>query len=325
MRLLPWFWMISVCVAQEAAPKPMLVFDATHHDFGKVNAERKVVHRFRATNKGQAPLQIKQIIPSCGCTYTVLGQWYLKPGESTELEATFNPAGMRGLVRKSLQIVSDDPVKPVQTLTFEAEVIQDIMPSTTVLFFDEVPRNASPRVATVRLESGNGQPVRVLDAKAMAAPYLTAKYQPEGLNVVLEVSFDPKQVPAGRAYGTDTLSVRTDNPKQGVLPIQIQWQLRSSVVATPAHVAWVEPSGRELRKVVLLKQVDGKPFRVLSAKATHPLITVSGLGQAAAPEHRITVVLDKAAKPGRYSERLTLTVDDPEQTELELRVSAALR
>ncbi|HOD32224.1 MAG: hypothetical protein BWY56_00371 [Acidobacteria bacterium ADurb.Bin340] len=323
MRFLPALLITTACFAQEAASRPVLAFDKAHHDFGKVSIERKVVHRFKATNKGQAPLQIKQIIPSCGCTYTVMGQWYLKPGESTELEATFNPAGMRGVVRKSLQVVSDDPVNPVQNLTFEAEVVQDIMPSTTVLFFDEVPRTAT-RTATVRLESGNGQPVKVVDAKAAAAPYLTAASRADGLTAVVEVTFDPRKV-AGRSYGTDTLSVRTNSAKQGIIPIQIQWQLRSSIRSSPASVAWVESAGKELRKPLTLKQVDGKPFRVLSAKATNPLIRVEGLGQAAAKEQALVVVLGKEARPGRYSERLTLTLDDPDQPELELRVSAALR
>lgn len=324
MRFLPALLIAASCFAQEAAPRPALAFDKVHHDFGKVSVERKVVYRFKAANKGQAPLQIKQIVPSCGCTYTVMGQWYLKPGESTELEATFNPAGMRGVVRKSLQVISDDPVNPVQNLTFEAEVVQDIMPSTTVLFFDEVPRTAT-RTSTVRLESGNGQAVQVVDAKAAAAPYLVATARSEGKDVVLEVTFDARKVLGSRTYGTDTLSVRTNSSKQGVIPIQVQWQLRPSVSATPANVAWVESAGQDLKKTLVLKQVDGKPFRVLSAKATNPLIRVEGLGQAAAKEQTLVVVLGKEAKAGRYAERLTLTLDDPDQPELELRVSAALR
>lgn len=324
MRFLPAVLITASCFAQEAAPRPVLAFDKQHHDFGKVSVERKVAYRFKATNRGQAPLQIKQIIPSCGCTYTVMGQWYLKPGESTELEGTFNPAGMRGVVRKSLQVVSDDPVNPVQNLTFEAEVVQDIMPSTTVLFFDEVPRTGT-RAATVRLESGNGEPVHVVDAKAAGAPYLAASTRADGLAAVVEVTFDARKVTGSRSYGTDTLSVRTSSAKQGVIPIQVQWQLRSSIAASPAHVAWVEAAGQDLRKPLVLKQVDGKPFRVLSAKATNPLIRVEGLGQAAAKEQSLVVVLGKEAKAGRYAERLTLTLDDPEQPELELRVSAALR
>lgn len=316
--------LVPALVLAQEAPKPALSFNKVHHAFGRIPADRKVAFRFKATNGGQAPLQIKQVVPSCGCTYTMMGQWHLKPGESTELEATFDPKGMRGLVRKSMQVVSDDPVNPVITLSFEAEVIQEIMPSTTVVFFDAVPRSAT-RKTTLRLDSGNGQPVQVLDAKAAGAPYLTATPRQEGKDVVLEVVFDARKVPASRNFWTDTLTVRTTSERMGTIPIQVQWQLRPAVVSTPGAVAWVEAAGTDLRKTVQLKQVDGKPFRVLGAKATSPLVRVEGLGQAAAPQQEVVVVLSKDAKAGRYSERLTLTLDDPEQPELELRVSAALR
>ena len=110
-----------VCLAQAA---PHISFEASHFDFGKISADTKVSHRFKVTNTGQAPLNITRLNPSCGCTSTVLGKWTLAPGESTDIEVTFNPAGFRGLSRKSIQVVSDDPASPTSTLTFEADVVR---------------------------------------------------------------------------------------------------------------------------------------------------------------------------------------------------------
>lgn len=312
----------AICLAQ--APKPALSFNKLHHDFGRISADRKVAYRFKATNIGAAPVQIKQVVPSCGCTYTLVGQWYLKPGEATEIEATFNPAGMRGMVRKSMQVITEDPVNPSTTLSFEAEVIQEIMPSTTALFFDEVLRNA-PRKATVRLESGNGQPVQVIDAKAPGAPYLSATFRSEGRDVVVEVLLDGRKVPTSHLSGVDVLTIRTNSERMPLIPINVQWALRPAVTATPARLAWVESAGKELRTTLTLKHSDGKPFRVLSAKPTHPLLRVEGAGKAAAVQQELTVILGGQAKAGSYNERVVLTLDDPDQPELELRVSAVLR
>ena len=320
-RMLP-FVLCCVCVAQ--APKPVLTFDKLHFDFGKVSVDRKVSHRFKATNAGGAPLQIKQVVPSCGCTYTMVGQWYLKPGESTEIDATFNPAGMRGVVRKSMQVISDDPDNPSIRLSFEADVVQDVMPSTTALFFDEVPRSA-PRKAVIRLESGNDQAVQVIDAKVPAAPYLSATYRSEGKAVVVEIQMDARKVPAGKTSGVDVVTIRTTSERSPLIPINIQWTLRSSVLATPGRIAWVESAGKELRATLNLKHADGKTFKVLSAKPTNPLIRVEGLGRPAGAQQDLTVVLEAKAKAGTYYERVTLTLDDPEQPELEIRVSAVLR
>jgi hypothetical protein len=313
----------AVCLAQ--APKPVLTFAKLHHDFGKVAVDRKVSHRFKATNTGMAPLQIKQVVPSCGCTYTLVGQWYLKPGESTEIEATFNPAGMRGVVRKSMQVVSDDPVNPTITLSFEAEVIQEIMPSTTALFFDEVLRNSPARKASLRLDSGNGQAVQVIDAKAPGAPYLSATFRSEGKDVLVEVSLDARKVPPTRSSGVDVLTIRTTSERMALIPINIQWTLRPSVLATPSRVAWVETSGKDLRSVVTLKHADGRAFRILSAKTTHPLLRAEGIGKSAGLQQEIAVVLGSQAKAGSYNERVILTLDDPDQPEMEIRVSAILR
>jgi hypothetical protein len=306
------------------APKPVLSFTKAHHDFGKISVDRKVSYRFKATNTGGAPLQIKQVVPSCGCTYTLVGQWYLKPGESTEIEATFNPAGMRGMVRKSMQILSDDPVNSTITLSFEAEVIQEIMPSTTALFFDEVLRN-TPQKATVRLESGNGQPVQVLDAKAPGAPYLSATFRSEGQDVVVEVLLDGRKVPSKHFSGVDVLGIRTNSERMPIIYINVQWALRPSVTAMPARLAWVEAAGKELRATLILKHADGKPFRVLSSQPTHPSIRVEGSGKAAAAQQELIVTLSAQAKAGSYNERVVLTLDDPDQPELEIRVSAVLR
>jgi len=322
MRRLVPFALCCLCLAQ--APKAALSFAKVHHDFGRISADRKVSFRFKAQNSGGAPLQIKQVVPSCGCTYTLVGQWYLKPGESTEIEATFNPAGMRGMVRKSMQVISDDPVNPTVTLSFEAEVIQEIMPSTTALFFDDVLRSA-PRKATLRLDSGNGQPVQVIDAKTPGAPYLTASFRSEGKDVVVEVLLDGRKVPSTHLSGVDVLTIRTNSERMPLIPINIQWALRPSVTATPARLAWVEITGKELRATLTLKHADGKPFRVLSAKPTHPLLRVEGAGKPAAIQQELTVFLSAQAKAGSYNERVVLNLDDPDQPEMEIRVSAVLR
>ncbi len=324
MRSIVPFAICCVCLAQAEAPKPILSFAKLHHNFGRISADRKVSYRFKATNTGGAPLQIKQVVPSCGCTYTLVGQWYLKPGESTEIEATFNPAGMRGMVRKSMQVISEDPVNPATTLSFEAEVIQEIMPSTTALFFDDVLRNA-PRKATLRLESGNGQPVQVLDAKAPGALYLSASFRSEGKDVVVEVALDGRKIPASHSSGVDVLTIRTNSERMPLIPINVQWALRPSVTASPARLAWVESAGKELRATLTLKHADGKPFRVLSAKPTHPLLRVEGIGRAAAVQQELTVFLGAKAQVGSYNERVVLTLDDPDQPEMEIRVSAVLR
>jgi hypothetical protein len=198
------------------------------------------------------------------------------------------------------------------------------MPSTTALFFDDVLRNA-PRKGTLRLDSGNGQPVLVIDAKAPGAPYLSATFHSEGKDVLVEVLLDGHKIPANRMSGVDVLTIRTGSERMPIIPVNVQWSVRPSITANPARIAWVETAGKELRASLVLKQADGKPFRVLAARPTNPLLRVEGVGRAAAVQQELTVFLGAAAKAGSYNERVILTVDDPDQPEVELRVSAVLR
>jgi hypothetical protein len=310
-----------VCLAQAA---PHISFDATHFDFGKIPGDVKVSHRFKVTNTGQAPLNITRLNPSCGCTSTVLGKWTLAPGESTDIEVTFNPAGFRGLSRKSIQVVSDDPASPTSTLTFEADVVREIMPSTDSVFFQDLVRSV-PRKISVKLTSGTERPVELTDAKAPGAPYLATALRRDGKDAWVDITLDGRKIPAGRQLGADAVIVRTTNPKVPSITLTVQWEMRADVTADPLRVAWSEPAGKPLSSKVLLKQVDGKPFRILSWKSTNPALSVTGSDQPAASRHEIEVVLSADARPGLYTEKVLLTLDDPNQPQLELRVSASLR
>jgi hypothetical protein len=323
MRI-PALLVLAPVIGVASQPAPHITFDAPHFDFGRIPGDAKVSHRFKVTNTGQAYLNITQLNPSCGCTSTVLGKWSLAPGESTEVEANFNPAGFRGPVRKSIQVVSDDPATPRATLTFEADVVLEIMPSTETVFFQDVVRSA-PRKASVKLVAGGNRPVKLVDAKAPGAPYLATAVRQDGNDAWVDITLDGRRIPVGRQVGADAVVVRTNNVKVPTVTVTVQWEMRASLVADPLRVAWSEPAGQELRSSVMVKQVDGKSFRILSARTTNPVFSVEGVDKTAAPRHEIDVVLGAGAKPGLYTEKVILATDDPEQPELEVRVSASLR
>jgi hypothetical protein len=310
-----------VCLAQAV---PHLTLDTTHFDFGKISADTKVSHRFKVTNTGKAPLNITRLNPSCGCTSTVLGKWTLTPDESTEIEVTFNPAGFRGISRKSIQVVSDDPASPTTTLTFEADVVREIMPSTDSVFFQDVVRTV-PRKTSIKLSSDSDRPVALTEAKAPGAPYLGMALRQDGNDAWVDITLDGRKIPAGRQLGADAVFIRTANPKVPNVTITVQWELRPSVTTDPLRVAWAEPAGTELRHSVVLKQVEGKPFRILSAKTTNPFLSVSGISKTAAARQEVQVVLAPESKAGLYTEKVLFTLDDPDQPDLELRVTASLR
>ncbi len=319
MRVPLLFCVPALLVAQA----PTLTFEKVHHDFGKIGPDRKVSYHFKATNSGNAQLNISHLDPSCGCTATVPGKWTLNPGETTDVEVTFNPANLKGLIRKSVRVTSNDAKNPVQTLTFEAEIIQEINLRTNALFFLEVPRT-TPRKATVKLESGNGQPVKIQEIKVAGAPFFAGTFHSEGKDGVVEFTFDPRKVPAGTPRGVEKAVLQTGSSTQPTLVVDLQWELKQDIVSTPEKVVWSEASGKEWTAKVVVKHADGKAFTLTGARPTTPWIRVEGLGKKAA-QHELTFVLAATAKPGTYNEKVVLTTDDPDQPQVEIRVVASLK
>lgn len=311
-----------VCLAQ--ASEPGIVFDRTHHDFGRIPDYKVVSHRYIVTNRGSAPLRIKEVRPSCGCSVPSVGKHLLEPGESTFIEVQFNPSGMAGSIHKSLAVISDDPENPNTLLTFEAGVFREIIPSTSVVYFHKVSRNASMS-ATIRLESGNGKPVNLTEIQFQNALYLLCTQQKDGNDTILNIAIDGRHIPKKSGGGTDTLTVHTDNANIPTLQFRIQWDVQLQIIASPARIAWVEDAGKELRAGVSLTHLNGKPFRILEATSTSPFITVSGFSDVSAAEQKIDVTLSSDAKAGSLRETLKLKLDDPEHEELEISIVAILR
>lgn len=316
--------LLLACAAVAAlAQAPAIHFDTFHHDFGRITPDRKVSAKFHVTNTGNAVLSITQVRPSCGCTATVLGKWSIGPGEGTDLEATFDPHGQRGTVRKSMEVVCNDPKTPRVTLTFEADVVQEIMPSVDALYL--VAAKSVPARTSLRYASGSGEPVKITEARAPGADFLAFSWRQDGKDAVLDVAFDGRKVAPGRFRGVETATVRFTNPRMPQLPLDIQWELKPAVQASPSTLVFEGAAGAEQRLKLTLKQADGKPFRVTGMSCSLPQLRVEGLMQAPAAQQELSVTLPATLKPGRYSETLSLTTSDPDQPELTLRIAAILK
>jgi hypothetical protein len=315
--------LLTCAAATLMAQAPVITFDKTHHDFGRITPDRKVAAKYKVTNTGNAYLSITQVRPSCGCTYTMLGKWSLAPGESTEIEAQFDPKGLKGGVRKSIEVACNDPKTPTLSLTLEAEVIQEIMASVESVYFHQALKSATTH-SQVRYTSGNGEPVQIVEVKVPGAPFLAFTHKTEGKDVVLDVTFDGRKVPAGESRGVEQAVVRFTNTRLSVLPLNVQWDLKPSIQSSPAELVFQDTAGKELRQKLTLKQADGKPFKVTSSRPSLQGMRVEGLNQKASTQE-LTVIFPASVKAGRYSEVLSLVTDDPDQPELTIRVVALLK
>lgn len=83
-----------------------IVFDKTTQNLGTFSEDDPVVKcTFTFTNEGNAPLVIHQAIASCGCTVPTYTRMPVKPGESGQMEVTYNGNGkLPGRFKKSITV-----------------------------------------------------------------------------------------------------------------------------------------------------------------------------------------------------------------------------
>ena len=317
------FFVPALCLAQ-TQELPRLVVEPPQHDFGKLAPDTRATHRFTLSNTGNAPLVIGPVNASCGCTSTVVGKTTLAPGESTELEVTLSTVGLQGAVRRTVQILSNDPIDASQTVAIEAEVLADVTPSTTTVLFQDL-RPGDRRKASVKLASGTSQTIVLGGVDLSPAPWLGVATREAGRDLFVDFDLLARRLPPGRLYGTDTVALHLTNPRPSVVNLSVRWELRAPVRATPERVAWAEAAGRELLQSVRLESRARKPFRILSARTSNPLLEVRGLAPGAAATQTVQLLFSAAAAPGIYDEKAFLTLDGPGHPEFVIRVAAALR
>jgi len=72
-------------------------------DAGTVHSGEQVKHSFRFRNTGNAPLVVKDIIPSCGCTKVEVSKKILKPNEEAYIDVIFDSKGWYGSQYKAVK------------------------------------------------------------------------------------------------------------------------------------------------------------------------------------------------------------------------------
>ena len=77
---------------------------------------------FTVTNHGEKAVRIARIKTSCGCTGSIINKKIIKPGESSEIVATFNKGKRQGLNRNKLQVYLDSQPDPVVTLLMNVTI-----------------------------------------------------------------------------------------------------------------------------------------------------------------------------------------------------------
>ena len=99
----------------------IIEFDKTEYDFGTINEGEVVEGVFKITNAGKVDLIIINAKATCGCTIPKWPKEPIKPGETAELEFSFNSRGRTGKQSKSITLQTNTE-KVAETIRIKGNV-----------------------------------------------------------------------------------------------------------------------------------------------------------------------------------------------------------
>jgi hypothetical protein len=329
LRALPALVLLPLALLPPLAAQT-LAFDRTAHAFGRIPARPPVSAVFTARNTGKAPLELREVTTSCGCTSALPAKRILAPGESTRLEVRFDPHKDFGAVEKSVTVLSNDPDQPQCRLLIQAEVYPSAWLDRRILLFQGVLPGETP-AETVRCVSFSGGPVGLKGLDVPEGRILRAEAVQAGKDILVKVTLHPE--PGDPQNGRQTLVLRTDDPDAAAIPLQVFWNLADAVTAFPSRLAFdLARTGTRRELPLALAHARHRPFRILAYRVVDlaptggapPPFRVEGLPTAAAPERTLQVVLDPGAPAGLHTARIVLVTDDPLMPEVRVEVMAKL-
>jgi hypothetical protein len=101
--------------------KATFTVDKTEFDYGNIPENGGLAnHTFTITNTGSAPLVIKQVVASCGCTTPDWTKDPIAPNKTGEIKVAYNPAGRAGAFSANVAVYCEN-ADPVQ-LTIKGNV-----------------------------------------------------------------------------------------------------------------------------------------------------------------------------------------------------------
>lgn len=108
------------------AQQPVMTFQKTEHDFGKINeADGRVTTIFEFKNEGLEPLVLSNVRASCGCTTPKWTREPIEPGQTGTITVTYNPTGRPGKFRKTITITSN-----ASEATKKLAIFGEVIPKT---------------------------------------------------------------------------------------------------------------------------------------------------------------------------------------------------
>jgi Protein of unknown function (DUF1573) len=221
-----------------AAPKAVVPEPVA--DLGTVDRGETVTHDFVVRNEGDAPLELLEVRPGCGCTVASFDK-VIAPGASGKVHAELDTSSIRsGSTMKAISVVTNDPDNAQLQLTLMVKITDYLIFNPGFARFIQgrghppgVVDNIffSPNFPDLKIDEVTS-PFPFLKVDVRAATESERRPEAAGNQWVLTLTLDYDQAPIGPLNGV--VKVQTNHPRQPVGELRVSGFVRPLVAVTPA-------------------------------------------------------------------------------------------
>lgn len=319
---------LLVAGALLAQAKPKAVAVEAIKDVGTVPKGEKIIHDFAIRNDGDAPLEITNVRPACGCTVAEYDK-VIAPGKTGKVHAEIDTVTFNGAIAKGVSVFTNDPDTPELELTVRAKVEPYIAVKPGYARYITVQGEPQEGTIAQTVWVPDGTPMEIVKVDS-PWPFLDVKFREakaeervtdpnakgKQWRVEMTLSNNAKVGPL-----SDYITVHTNHPKQKVVQIPVSGFVRPVVAVTPqvadfGQVDIKEPKRRSLN----IRNFATEPIKVTGVEQT-----IKGIEAKLEPleegrEYQVRVTLTPGMAKGPFNGKLMIKTDSPKAPTVEVEL-----
>ncbi len=247
--------------ATAAVAGPMIEFETTDYDFGKIMAEEDIRYEYVFTNTGGQPLEILNVHPTCGCTTAGEIEKVIAPGAQGKIPIEFHTKGYKGKVEKIIRVSTNVPGKQVVTLKIGGEIWEPIEINPRYASFGQIVDKSKASTREVEIVSHLDEPLEIRNVVCSSALFsATVETLEAGKKFKLIVSTVP---PLQEGSNRGVIKITTSNEKKPELEILANSYVVPPVQVRPAKILVPEgPLPGPTDRVVFINHNTGDPLQI---------------------------------------------------------------
>lgn len=313
---------------------PQIVVDPVEWKPRPVGQAEEMMVSLQVTNQGKGILDYR-LVPDCGCFIVPRYKEQLAPGETTVVPIMINTLEFTGNLKKALFIYSNDPFFPIKRIPLETIVrpayrFVDQRKEPSVI----VDKNGGKFETILVLDEGKSFKITGASVSGVPAAIEVDDTPWQGVLDYPEIGEGPKLrkgykisclIAPGLPPGRLQLAIElTTDDKNFFKRIYHSVYVQQGIVAVPMSIYFGQIPQVPARASVVLTR-PGRPYKILKVESDTEFVTAEVEPYRPGTEYKIVATFSGKAPIGRFSGRIKVYTDDPDQPVVEVPVEGIVK